>query len=494
MNTLSPALNRLPAQFTHIHLMGICGTGMAALAGMLQAKGYRITGSDGQVYPPMSHFLEKLGIAVSSGYAPENLEPRPDLVIVGNVITRINPEAQALAALAIPYLSFPQALALFFIAGKSSLVITGTHGKTTTCALLASALDQAGLEPSFMIGGIVDRFASNFRLGRGAHFVVEGDEYDSAFFDKESKFLHYRPDVAVITSIEFDHADIFADLAAIKAAFAKFVQLMPADGLLIANLDDPAVREVVASAPCPVEGYGLSPSSTWSLGDIAVSGGRSRFTVHRDGKPWSTMTVAMSGRHNCLNSLAVTAVLARLGLTAEQIGDGLSSFSGVKRRQEVRGVVGGVTVIDDFAHHPTAVRETLTALRAAYPGQRLLAVFEPRTNSSRRAIFQQDYIEAFTAADLVLLREPLPIADLAAEQLFSSRRLAEDLHRQNGQNAQAFAGTDTMLERLVDTVRPGDVVAVLSNGGFDDIHARLLSRLAPSDAAAAEARAVSGAG
>ncbi len=457
--------------------MGICGTGMAALAGMLQSSGYRVTGSDSQVYPPMSIFLGKLNIPVCSGYAAGNLIPTPDLVIVGNVITRKNPEARALAELSLPYLSFPQALAHFFIKDRMSLVISGTHGKTTTCSLLASALYHAGLDPSFMIGGIVGEFGTNFRLGKGKHFVAEGDEYDTAFFDKESKFLHYRPKVAVITSIEFDHADIFSDIEAIKRSFKNFVALLPEDGLLIANLDDKNVVEIAADAPCAVQGYGLDPAFTWSLDKVKVENDSSYFEVLKDGRPWSTMTVRLPGRHNCLNSLAVCALMHHLGILPSIINEGLANFAGVKRRQEVRGIENGITVIDDFAHHPTAVRETLAALKSAYTDRRLVAVFEPRTNSSRRAIFQKDYAGAFAAADLVLLREPAPIDGLTGEELFSSATLAADLNNMRNQFAESFVSTDNILNRLKTTLQKGDVVAILSNGGFDNIHIRLLEQI-----------------
>ncbi len=477
MIELDPQLNIAPARISHIHIMGICGTGMAALAGMLKASGYQVTGSDSGVYPPMSDFLRAQGITAASGYGPHNLEPRPDLVIVGNVITRKNPEAQGLAAAAIPYLSFPQALAHFFISGRTSLVVAGTHGKTTTASLLASALQQAGLDPSFMIGGIVREFDANYRLGQGRHFVVEGDEYDTAFFDKGSKFLHYRAEIAIITSVEFDHADIFADLDAIKRSFRKLVAGLPADGLIVAHLDDPNVAEVVADAPCEVQGYGFSPDLTWSLADVRADQGLTHFQVNHQGKPWAALTVHMPGRHNCLNSLAVTAVLHRLGLAPEQINSALSSFGGVKRRQEVRGIERGITVIDDFAHHPTAVRETLAALKEAYAGQRLVTVFEPRTNSSRRAIFQEDYVSAFDAADLILIRNPLPLANVPAAELFSSAQLASDL-RTRGLDARTFADTNMILDHLMTILTPGDVVAILSNGGFDDIHSRLLEQLA----------------
>ncbi len=283
--------------------------------------------------------------------------------------------------------------------------------------------------------------------------------------------------MAIITSLEFDHADIFADLEAIKRSFRKFVALLPQDGLLIANLDDPHVAEIAAEAPCPVQGYGLNPSHSWSLDDVTAINGASRFRVLKNGAPWASMTVNLSGRHNCLNSLAVCGVLHHLGLNIPVINQGLESFAGVKRRQEVRGIEKGITVIDDFAHHPTAVRETLTGLKQAYPGQRLIAVFEPRTNSSRRAIFQNDYAVAFDSADLILLREPLPIDGLSTEELFSSSRLADDLQQKRKLQAEAFADTDTLLDRLGAILRQGDVVAILSNGGFDNIHVRLLQQI-----------------
>ena len=476
MLSLAKDLNSAPKNSQHIHLMGICGTGMAALAGMLQKSGYTVTGSDSQIYPPMSDFLAGLHIPVRSGYGAANLKPAPDLVIVGNVITRKNPEAIALAELQLPYLSFPQALAHFFIQSRTSLVISGTHGKTTTCSLLATALYHAGLDPSFMIGGIVGEFGTNFRLGEGAYFVAEGDEYDTAFFDKESKFLHYRPKVAVITSIEFDHADIFSDLEAIKRSFKKFVALLPTDGLLIANLDDANVTEIAADAPCAVQGYGFNPACTWTLDDITIENASSHFDVIKDGEPWASMTVGLPGRHNCLNSLAVCAVMHHLGVSPARINNGLKNFAGVKRRQEVRGIENGITVIDDFAHHPTAVRETLAALKSGYGNRRLVTVFEPRTNSSRRAIFQNDYAGAFDSADVILLREPTPIDGLAKEELFSSARLASDLIARH-LTAEAFQTTDDILSRLKIILNKGDVVAILSNGGFDNIHIRLLEQI-----------------
>jgi UDP-N-acetylmuramate: L-alanyl-gamma-D-glutamyl-meso-diaminopimelate ligase len=474
---LDPALNFFPENVRHIHLMGICGTGMGALAGMLKSAGFRVSGSDQQVYPPMSDFLARSGIAVMAGYGAENLEPRPDLVVVGNVITSRNPEALALAAAAIPYLSFPQILGNFFIADKISLVVAGTHGKTTTASLLASLLQEAGLGPSFMIGGLVQSFGRNFNLGAGPYFVAEGDEYDTAFFDKGPKFLHYRPRIAILTSIEFDHADIYADLEAVKASFRRLMAILPPDGLLVACLDDPVVAEIAAEANCEIAGYGLGRDLTWAVADLEISPAGTRFVALKNGHEYGLFESVMPGRHNALNSLAVIAVLDKLGVARESIARGLRNFAGVKRRQEVRGTIGGVTVIDDFAHHPTAVRETLGALKAAYAGRRLLAVFDPRTNTSRRKVFQESYAAVFAAADQVLVREPEGMEKIPLEERFSAACLVADL-QDRGITARLFADTGEILQYLEEIATTGDVVAVLSNGGFDNIHARLLEQLA----------------
>ncbi|MEE4165344.1 MAG: UDP-N-acetylmuramate:L-alanyl-gamma-D-glutamyl-meso-diaminopimelate ligase, partial [Desulfocapsaceae bacterium] len=403
---LDPSLNHVPGQVSTIHIMGICGTAMAALAGMLKEQGYSVTGSDLQVYPPMSDFLKQIGIHPYSGYQAKNLQHKPDLVIVGNVITRVNPEAQALAESSIPYISMPQALEHFFISTRRSLVITGTHGKTTTSSMLASALHHLGADPTFMIGGILHAFKSNYRIGAGPFFVAEGDEYDTAFFDKVSKFLHYRPEIAVITSLEFDHADIFQDLEAIKNSFRKFVSLMPADGLLIANTDDENVLQVIDNAPCPVQSYGTGDSCNWRLEAPRHCSGNTRFPLLYRDRMYNEITITYTGIHNCMNATAVIAILHHLGFSRVDSAAALHDFNGVKRRQEIKGVVDDITVIDDFAHHPTAVRETLKALRQAYPHNRLIAVFEPRTNTSRRSFFQQEYISSFLSADLSLVREP----------------------------------------------------------------------------------------
>ncbi|MFZ5798105.1 MAG: UDP-N-acetylmuramate:L-alanyl-gamma-D-glutamyl-meso-diaminopimelate ligase [Desulfobulbaceae bacterium] len=472
-----PALNLVPAQVRHIHVMGICGTGMAALAGMLKERGYLVTGSDQNVYPPMSDFLAASGIPVREGYRPEHLSPRPDLVVVGNVIRAVNPEAVAMVELSIPYLSMPQALGHFFLRDHVSLVVAGTHGKTTTSSLLASALHHTGQAPGFMIGGIVQEFQRNFALGEGRYFVVEGDEYDTAFFDKGSKFLHYRPDFAIITSVEFDHADIFTDLEVIKAAFRRFAGLVPASGAILACGDDPVVREIVDQAACPVDYYGAGPDCRWQVSDFRPQGLSSTFTIHDRGVLIGEFTLPMPGMHNALNAAAVIALLLRLGLGPDEIGKGIASFRGIKRRQQIRGEVNKITVIDDFAHHPTAVRETLSALKAAWPERRLVVVFEPRTNSSRRAVFQEQYAAAFPQGELIVVREHVPLDNVAPEQQFSSARLVRDL-RAAGKDAHYFPGTEEILDFLSANARPGDVVAILSNGGFDNIHERLLARLA----------------
>ncbi len=474
---LDPALNRAPVAPRHIHLIGICGTGMAAMAAMLQQQGYLVTGSDQNVYPPMSVYLAELGIDVMAGYKAEHLSPQPDLVIVGNVVRSTNPEAIELGRLGLPYLSMPQALGSFFLTGKKSLVVAGTHGKTTTSSLLATTLHRMGNTPGFMIGGLVEAFGRNAHVSDGPYFVVEGDEYDTAFFNKVSKFQHYQPYGAIITSVEFDHADIFADLEAIKTSFAEFIGRIPADGVLIAHGDDPVVADLAAAATCAVIGYGTDAHCLWRLDEMVVTGLSSEFSVYHRGVKLGRCRLPMPGKHNCLNALAVIALLYHLGFGFAEIVTGLAAFEGVKRRQQICGVVGGVTVIDDFAHHPTAVRETLAALRLAWPEQRLLVVFEPRTNSSRRAVFQQEYTRVFAAADQILIREHLPLDSLPLEEQFSSPQLANDLQAQ-GKFAQAFADTEAILQALVQTAQAGDVVVILSNGGFDGIHERLLTLLA----------------
>ncbi|HMK66602.1 MAG TPA: UDP-N-acetylmuramate:L-alanyl-gamma-D-glutamyl-meso-diaminopimelate ligase, partial [Thermodesulfobacteriota bacterium] len=472
--------NRLPEKVQNIHLMGICGTAMGSLAGMLKEKGFRVTGSDQAVYPPMSTFLDRQGIAVKEGYGPENLNPRPDLVIVGNVITRVNPEAQEMMRLGLPFLSLPQALGHIFLNNKIPLVVTGTHGKTTTASLLASILDQAGLSPGFMIGGILIGYERNYQIGQGPYFVIEGDEYDTAFFDKGPKFLHYRPRYAVLTSIEFDHADIYSDVQSIQKAFSRFLAIIPEDGLLVAHGPDSRIQEILPQAPCPVETYGMERQWNWHLEQIDFQNHGSRFQVYQGDDLFHTFDSPLSGKHNALNFLSLVPILRRLGLSPETIARGLAGFKGVHRRQEVRGIRAGVTVMDDFAHHPTAVRETIQAVKAQNPARRLLAVFEPRTNTSRRNVFQEAYVTAFGGADLILIREAPGLEKIPEEERFSSARLVDDLNRA-GQKAYFSPDTETVLTFLSGQLLSGDVVLIMSNGGFDNIHERLLAILSKKE-------------
>lgn len=460
-----------------MHILGICGTGMAALAGMLKELDFKVTGSDENVYPPMSDFLAAAGIPVLNGYLPENLNPVPDLVVVGNVIRAVNLEVAKVAELEVPYVSMPQALSHFFLRDHTSIVVTGTHGKTTTSSLLATALHEAGSPPGFMIGGIVEAFSRNYAIGRGGYFVVEGDEYDTAFFDKNSKFLRYRPDLAIITSIEFDHADIFADLEMIKDSFKRFAALVPEKGLIVACADDPVVAEVVRSVTCRVETYGTGDGCDWRVEDFQPSGLESTFNVNRKGRFFGTFTLPMPGIYNALNAVSVIALMDNSGFTRGEISKGIASFKGVKRRQQVRGEVNGITVIDDFAHHPTAVKATVSGLKAAWPARRLIVIFEPRTNSSRRSVFQEQYTRSFAQADLILIREHIPLDSIPVDQQFSSKKLVRDLDA-TGKSAYYFSSTTDILDYLADNASSGDVVAVLSNGGFDNIHERLLEKLA----------------
>lgn len=471
VNTLSASKCR------DIYLMGICGTGMAGLAGLLRQKGYNVRGSDNQAYPPMGDLLKGLGIPVYLGYGETNLSSRPDLVIIGNVIRRDNPEAVYVLREGIPYMSFPQALSYFFLHERTPLVVAGTHGKTTTSSLLVSALAGAGKEPGFMIGGVLNAYGSGFHLGSPPWFVLEGDEYDTAFFDKQPKFIHYMPKGAILTSIEFDHADIYPDLNAVKAAFIRLAELIPPqDGPLVACADWPTVREVLKHARCKVVTYGESKDHDYSLISYKTdeTGTEFDFTA-KDGAQFHA-TIPLPGRHNALNALGVAALLIELGLDTQSVLHGLSICPGVKRRQEVRGVEGGVTVIDDFAHHPTAVRETILALKERYRGRRIIAVFEPRTNTSRRAVFQNAYAEAFFGADMVMVRETPDPEKAPPGDRFSSKRLVDDLKAANI-NAACFPDADAIIDALIPLCKEGDVVAVFSNGAFEGIHERLLHAL-----------------
>jgi UDP-N-acetylmuramate: L-alanyl-gamma-D-glutamyl-meso-diaminopimelate ligase len=471
-------VNSLPAPGSHIHLIAVCGVGMASLAGLLQSRGYRVSGSDQNVYPPMSTYLAAIGIDVQPGFAPEHLEPRPDLVVVGNAVPPTNPEAQAVLAQSIPYVSFPQALGQFLIGARTSVVVAGTHGKTTTTALAAWVLTVAGLEPGFFVGGVPVNFGSGWKVGAGDHVVIEGDEYDSAFFDKGPKFLHYRPRLVILTSVEFDHADIYNDLDHVKSAFIKLMEIVPADGLVIHCADYVAVNEIAAAAGCQRVGYGDSAAGWHALG-LEFHEGRTFFEPHYRGRSEGKIEVGLIGRHNVKNALAVYALGRELGLSGAKLGEGFRTFAGVKRRQEIRGQARGVLLIDDFAHHPTAVGETLEAVRAAYSGRRLWAVFEPRSNTSKRKVFAREFAAALALADRVLMADVYQPERVPDQDRLSVESVVDRINRLCGdKRARKAAGAAEIAAVIGRDCRPGDVILVMSNGGFDNVHDKILQALA----------------
>jgi UDP-N-acetylmuramate: L-alanyl-gamma-D-glutamyl-meso-diaminopimelate ligase len=464
--------------------MGVGGTAMAALAGMLVDAGHTVTGSDAnRVYPPMSDYLTSIGVTPMFGYAAANLDHRPDLVVVGNVVRAAYPEAEALLAGDLPYMSFPALLGARFLADRRSIVVAGTHGKTTTTALTAWLLEAAGLAPGFLVGGVPANFDRTARAARGPHFVVEGDEYDTAFFDKGPKFLHYRPQTVILTSIEFDHADIYRDLAHCQEAFRRLMALMPPDGLVVARWDHDTVAEVAREAGCAVRRYG--PGQDWDgkIEAVDTDAGRMTFSVWKEGRLWGRFESGLVGEHNLYNQVAAAAALDHEGVGPEALGPGFAGFRGIKRRQEIIGEPRGVTVVDDFAHHPTAVRVTLEALRLRFGGRRLWAIFEARSNTSRRRTFQREYGEAFDAADLVLLAPPQGLESVPEAERFSPEEVARDVLARGGEARVIGAGADP--EGVADAIcahvkanaQAGDVVAILSNGGFGGLHRRLLAAL-----------------
>jgi UDP-N-acetylmuramate: L-alanyl-gamma-D-glutamyl-meso-diaminopimelate ligase len=465
----------------HYHLIGICGTAMAALAGMLQARGHRVTGSDENVYPPMSEMLASLGISVSQGYRADNLEPPPDCVIVGNAIPRGNPEVEAALDQKLLYKSQAEIVKEQFVRGRRSLVVAGTHGKTTTTSIAAWVMDQGGLDPTFLIGGVAQNFGVSFRVTGSDYFIIEGDEYDTAYFDKGPKFMHYLPEIAIVNNIEFDHADIYKDLDAVKLAFRRLMNLVPANGCLIAGWDSPHVRDVVNSMGqklfTRLETFGAGDDAKWQIRDLDFSGALSRFTVTQNGKLWDSFETPLIGDFNLLNCLAVIIAADAWGISRDRIREALRTFKNVRRRAEVRGEHGGVTVIDDFAHHPTAVRETLRGLRNRYLGRRLIAVFEPRSWSSRLAVFQNDYAQAFASADYVVIAEVFDSRKaLEKGQTLDTNKLIDEISK-DGKPALSLPGANEIIEYLRPELREGDVVAIMSNGGFGGIHEKLLDQL-----------------
>ncbi|HYN85000.1 MAG TPA: UDP-N-acetylmuramate:L-alanyl-gamma-D-glutamyl-meso-diaminopimelate ligase [Pyrinomonadaceae bacterium] len=467
----------------HYHLIGICGTAMASLAGMLKARGHRVTGSDEGVYPPMSTMLEGLGIPVASPYAAANLPGAPDCVVVGNAIPRGNPELEEVLNRKLLYRSQAEVVKEEFIRGRRSLVVAGTHGKTTTTSIAAWVLERGGLNPTFLVGGVVQNFGASFRVTDSEYFCIEGDEYDTAYFDKGPKFMHYLPETAVVGNIEFDHADIYKDLDAVKLAFRRLMNLVPSNGRLVAGWDSEHVREVVkVMGPrlhTRLETFGTSDDARWQAREITYdANGLTRFKVFRDGEEWAEFETPLIGEFNVRNCLAVVVAADAWGVSREQIRDGLATFQSVRRRMQVRGEERGVTVIDDFAHHPTAVRETLRALRARYAGRRVVAVFEPRSWSSRLAVFQKDYVEALGQAHYVVVASVFD-SDKAREKgsVLDTGELAEEVGRAAGVPSFCIEGADEIVRRLAPELRAGDVVAVMSNGGFGGIHEKLLAAL-----------------
>ncbi len=464
----------------HIHLIGICGTAMAALAGMLQERDFRVTGSDAAAYPPMSTFLESLGIPVAQPFAESNLNPRPDLVVVGNALSRGNVELERLLDERIPFCSLPQILHDEFLIGKDVLVVAGTHGKTTTTSMLAWIFETAGLQPSFLIGGIAENFGRSFGLGAGKNFILEGDEYDTAFFDKGPKFLHYFPDSVILTSVEFDHADIYKDLEAVETAFKRLVNLVPRRGRIVAfhsnesssvNLD-----RCLEKAFCPIERYGGSQRADWRIANLKLREERTSWSVLRAGKIWADFEFALGGEYNVWNATAAAALAANYGVSPEVTGEALKTFRSVKRRLEVKAEVNGVTIIDDFAHHPTAIDQTIKALRARYPEARLWVVLEPRSNTLRRNVLQDELARSLALADEIVVAAIFKSEAIPEGERLDLNRVVEEI-KKRGKRARILADADAIVNAIAPELRQRDVVAILSNGGFGGIYEKLPQRL-----------------
>jgi UDP-N-acetylmuramate: L-alanyl-gamma-D-glutamyl-meso-diaminopimelate ligase len=460
----------------HIHLIGICGTAMASLAGMLRQRGHKVTGSDAAAYPPMSDFLESLQIPVYQPFSPANLKPQPDLVVVGNAISRGNVELEQVLDEHLRFCSLPQILHDEFLRGKEVLVVAGTHGKTTTTSMLAWIFRASGQQPSFLIGGIAENFGSSFALGQGKHFILEGDEYDTAFFDKGPKFLHYFPDAVILTSVEFDHADIYKDLDAVETAFKRLVNLVPRRGTIIAHDSGESIRRCVSRAFCPVAGYGSKENSAWRVVNLRLEPSRTAWSVLRDGQPWADFEFPLAGEYNVWNATAAAAMAATCGISKEEISAALKTFKSVKRRLEVKAQVNGITVIDDFAHHPTAVAGVLKALRSRYPQSRLWAILEPRSNTLRRNVFQEDLASSLVLADEVVIAGVFKSDAIPEAERLDLNAVAARI-QEHGRRARVISDVDAIVATAAPEMRPGDVVAILSNGGFGGIYEKLPQRL-----------------
>ena len=452
----------------HIHLIAACGTAMGSLAGLLKCRGYRVTGSDRNVYPPLSDFLRAEGIRLFEGFDPGNIDPAPDLVVVGNAVSRGNPELEAVLDAGLPYTSLPEILRDLFLAGSRPIVATGTHGKTTTTAMAAFLLRAGGLDPSWLVAGLPRDPDRPYHLGADPWFVIEGDEYDSAYFAKTAKFLYYRPHVLIINNIEFDHADIYRDLDEIRRAFRQVVNQVPRTGVVLANGDDSVVGESVAEAPAPVETFGLGPHNHWRACEVETTERGQSFDLVRDGQPCGRLRLSLGGEHNLRNALGSLAAAAFTGADLELCGAALSGFVGVSRRQEHLGTIGGVRLIDDFAHHPTAVAQTLAGVRRSFPGSRLWAVFEPASASNARSTFEALYVQAFSEADAVILGAVPRPERSGEEEPFSPDRLAGHL-RSRGLEARHLPSPEAIAAHLADHAVRGDTVLFMSNAGFGGV-------------------------
>ena len=457
---------------------------MASLAGMLQERAFRVTGSDAAAYPPMSTFLESLGIPVAQPFAEANLNPRPDLVVVGNALSRGNVELERLLDDRIPFCSLPQILHDEFLVGKDVLVIAGTHGKTTTTAMLAWIFETAGLQPSFLIGGIAENFGRSFGLGAGEHFILEGDEYDTAFFDKGPKFLHYFPDSVILTSVEFDHADIYKDLDAVETAFKRLVNLVPRRGRIVGfdpggisgESSNDNIDRCLKKAFCPVERYGASNRADWKIADLKLNEERTTWSVLRAGKAWANFEFPLGGEYNVWNATAAAALAANYAISKDVIAQALATFRSVKRRLELKAQVNGITIIDDFAHHPTAIEQTILALRARYPQSRLWVVLEPRSNTMRRNVLQDSLARSLALADLVVIAAIFKSEAIPEPERLDLKRVVAEIQKR-GKQARIFADADAIVNAIVPELRQRDVVAILSNGGFGGIYEKLPQRL-----------------
>ena len=484
----------------HIHLIGICGTAMASLAGMLKQRDFRVTGSDAAAYPPMSDFLDDLGIPVAQPFDARHLDPAPDLVVVGNAISRGNPELEQVLDQRIPFCSLPQLLHDEFLRGKEVLVVAGTHGKTTTTSMLAWIFHTAGMQPSFLIGGIAENFGSSFHLGQGKHFILEGDEYDTAFFDKGPKFLHYFPDSVILTSVEFDHADIYKDLDAVETAFKRLVNLIPRRGRIVAfdgmaggASEGQSLERCLSKAFCPVERYGAGTDSAWRVTDLRFESDKTSWTVHDGGRVWANLEFPLAGEYNVWNATAAAAMAAAYGISKDEISAALKTFKSVKRRLEVKAQVNGITVIDDFAHHPTAIAGTLNALRARYAGARLWAILEPRSNTLRRRVLQAELARSLAVADEIIVAGVFRSEAVPEKERLELPELAADIQK-HGKRARLIGNADEIVQTIASEMRPGDIVAILSNGGFGGIYEKLPARLRALEEERANADSASAAG